>query len=241
VISQGGKQATLTPGQFIAVDMSEPSTFEHARSLTAILFAFSRSDIACRLGRPEQICGRPLRRHALLSASLAFVSAFAETAELMDDHSFETGARHIRDLMALIMLDNVDSHSSETAVRAATLIRIKKLINMRLSDSELDLAGIASGAGVSVRYVHYLFQATGTTATQFIREQRLRRAAELLANPYKMSTITEIAFASGFTSSSQFAAAFRGLFGCTPSEFRRREIIPNPRNDCARSTGSVHF
>jgi AraC-like DNA-binding protein len=226
-ISQGGKQVTLLPGQLMAVDMSEPSTFEHARSVTAILFAFSRTDIACRVGRPEKVCGRPLHRHSLLAASLAFVSAFAESADLMDDHSFVAGARHIRDLFALIMLDNVDTHSCESAVRTATLIRIKRLINARLCDTELDLSGIASAAGVSVRYVQYLFQATGTTAQQYIREQRLRRAAVLLANPYKKITITEIAHTAGFSSSSQFASAFKALFDCTPSEFRRREITPS--------------
>jgi AraC-like DNA-binding protein len=239
VISQGGRQATLSPGQFIAVDMSEPSTFEHARSLTAILFAFSRADIACRLGRPEKICGRPLDRHPLLAASLAFISAFAESTDLMDDQAFMAGARHIRDLLALIMLDNVDAYSCESAVRAATLTRIKRLINARLCDPELDLAGIASAAGISIRYVQGLFQATGTTSQRFIREQRLRRAAEMLANPYKKITITEIAHSAGFSSSSQFASAFKELFDCTPSEFRRTESTTSLQKDCAPATKIV--
>ena len=221
-ISHGGKLTTLSPGQFMAVDMSEPSIFEHARSLTAIAFAFPRTDIACRFGRPEKVCGRPLFRHPLLAASLSFMSTFADSADLMDDHCFAVGARHIRDLIALVMLDNVDTYSSESAVRAAMLIRIKKLITARLHDPELDLTGIASAAGISVRYVQSLFQATGTTAQQFIREQRLRHAADLLADPYKKVTVTEIAFTAGFSNASHFASAFRQFFDCTPSEYRGR-------------------
>jgi AraC-like DNA-binding protein len=221
-ISHGGKQTTLSPGQLMAVDMSEPTTFEHARSLTAIAFAFPRTDIACRLGSPEKICGRSLAHHPLLAASLSFMSSFADSTDSMDDNSFTVGARHIRDLIALVMLDNVDTHSCESAVRAAILIRIKKLITARLRDPDLDLTGIASAAGISVRYVQSLFQATGSTAQQFIREQRLRHAADLLANQYKKVTVTEIALAAGFSNSSHFAAAFKQLFDCTPSEYRRR-------------------
>jgi AraC family transcriptional regulator, positive regulator of tynA and feaB len=219
-ISHGGKQTALSPGQFMAVDMSEPMNFEHTRSLTAIAFAFPRADIAGRLASPEKICGRPLVRHSLLAATLAFISTFAESADLMDDHSFAVGARHIRDLVALVMLDNVDSYSCESATRAAMLARIKKLINARLDDPELDLTDIASKAGISVRYVQSLFQSAGTTAQQFIREQRLRHAADLLASPYK-NTVTEIALAAGFLNSSHFAFAFKELFDCTPSEFRK--------------------
>jgi AraC family transcriptional regulator, positive regulator of tynA and feaB len=221
-LSHAGTQTTLSPGQFMAVDMSEPIAFEHARSLTAIAFAFPRTDIASRLGRPEKICGRPLVHHPLLAASLSFISVFADSADLMDDRSFAAGARHIRDLIALIMLDNVDTYSCESAVRAAMLTRIKKLINARLRDPELDLTGLASAAGISMRYVQSLFQATGTTAQQFIREQRLRHAADLLANPYRKITVTEAALASGFSNSSHFAFAFRKFFDCTPSEFQKR-------------------
>jgi AraC family transcriptional regulator, positive regulator of tynA and feaB len=221
-IFHGGRRTTLSPGQLMAVDMAEPSTFEHASSLTAIAFAFPRTDIACRLGNPEQVCGRPLVRHPLLAASLSFISAFADSANSMDSHCFTIGVRHIRDLIALVMLDNVDTYSCESAVRAATLVRIKKLIAARLRDPDLDLASIASAAGISVRYVQSLFQATGSTAQQFIREQRLRHAADLLANPHRIVTVTEIALGSGFSSSSHFASAFKGFFDCTPSEFRRR-------------------
>jgi AraC-like DNA-binding protein len=219
-ISHGAKRTILSPGQFMAVDMSEPTTFEHSRSLTAIAFAFPRADIAGRLGNPEKICGRPLVRHSLLAASLAFISTFADSADTMDDHSFAVGARHIRGFIALVLLDNVDTYS---CARTAMLTRIKKLINARLGDPQLDLTGIASAAGISVRYVQSLFQATGTTAQQFIREQRLRHAAELLVNPHRKITVTEIALAAGFSHSSHFAFAFKELFGCTPSEFRRRQ------------------
>jgi len=225
-ISHCGKQTTLSPGQFMAVDMAEPTTFEHARRLTAIAFAFPRTDIECRLASPEKICGRSLVHHPLLAASLSFMSTFADSTNFMDSHSFTVGARHIRDLIALVMLDNVDTHSCESAVRAAMLIRIKKLITARLRDPELDMTGIASAAGISVRYVQSLFQATGSTAQGFIREQRLRHAADLLANPYKKVTVTEIALATGFSNSSHFASAFKEFFDCTPSEFRRRQPKP---------------
>ncbi|MGY3564303.1 hypothetical protein ACVWXP_007628 [Bradyrhizobium sp. USDA 4463] len=125
-IVHGAKPVNLSPGQFMAVDMSEPTTFEHCRNLTAIAFAFPREEISRRLAVPETICGRPLVHHSLLAALLAFISAFADSADAMDDHSFAVGARHIRDLAALVLLDNVDNYVCESAARVATLTRIKK-------------------------------------------------------------------------------------------------------------------
>lgn len=59
--------------------------------------------------------------------------------------------------------------------------------------------------------------ATGHTPTEFIRTIRLRRAAELLRQ--SDCTITEIAYATGFSSVSYFSRCFRTMFGMPPTQF----------------------
>ena len=59
--------------------------------------------------------------------------------------------------------------------------------------------------------------ATGHTPTEFMRTIRLRRAAELLREGRK--TVTEIAYATGFSSVSYFSRCFRTMYGVPPTQF----------------------
>lgn len=86
---------------------------------------------------------------------------------------------------------------------------------------DLSLDEIAEVAFFSKFHFHRIFKAVvGETVAGFTRRLRLERAAaRLLANP--MHDITEIAFGCGFSSSQNFAKAFRQNFGLSPTEFRK--------------------
>ncbi len=88
-------------------------------------------------------------------------------------------------------------------------------------DRDLSLDEIAEVAFFSKFHFHRIFKAVvGETVAGFTRRLRLERAAaRLLANP--MRDITEIAFGCGFSSSQNFAKAFRQNFGLSPTEFRK--------------------
>ena len=58
---------------------------------------------------------------------------------------------------------------------------------------------------------------TGQKPTEFIRTIRLRRAAELLREG--RLTITEISYATGFSSVSYFSRCFRTMYGVAPTQF----------------------
>jgi AraC-like DNA-binding protein len=59
---------------------------------------------------------------------------------------------------------------------------------------------------------------TGQTITEYVRNYRLEKAAELLLN--KTGTISEIAYQVGFESLPYFSKVFFEKFGKTPSEWR---------------------
>ena len=61
--------------------------------------------------------------------------------------------------------------------------------------------------------------ATGQKPTEFIRTIRLRRAAELLRE--NRLTITEISYATGFSSVSYFSRCFRNMYGVAPTQFMK--------------------
>jgi AraC family transcriptional regulator len=85
---------------------------------------------------------------------------------------------------------------------------------------DLSLEEIADAAFFSKFHFHRIFKAAvGETLAEFTRRLRLERAANWLCSE-KMD-ITTIAMDCGFSSSQNFAKAFKWHFGMTPSEYRK--------------------
>jgi len=97
-------------------------------------------------------------------------------------------------------------------------------------DRDLSLEEIAQAASFSMFHFHRIFKAVvGETVAGFTRRLRLEMAANrLLSNHH--DDITMIAMDSGFSSSQNFAKAFRQHFKMTPSEYRKSKIGNNLSN-----------
>lgn len=88
-------------------------------------------------------------------------------------------------------------------------------------EEELPLKRVAKAVALSPVHFHNTFRtATGKTLRAYVEEQRLRRAVSLLTESDK--TLTEIAFACGFSSQSYFSFAFRRRMGETPREYAKK-------------------
>jgi len=93
-------------------------------------------------------------------------------------------------------------------------------------ERDLPLEEIARVAAFSPFHFHRIFKAVaGETAAEFTRRLRIELAANrLLARP--RGDVTSIAVASGFSSSQNFAKAFRQRYGMSPTEYRAAKSVP---------------
>lgn len=83
----------------------------------------------------------------------------------------------------------------------------------------LRLAEVAEAACFSSYHFHRIFRGLmGETLTSFVKRVRLERAVYLLSHR-KGASLTEIALACGFSSSSDFSRSFRSHYGVAPSKF----------------------
>ncbi len=83
----------------------------------------------------------------------------------------------------------------------------------------LDLQQLARLSGVSPRQLNRLFQQKmGRSTISFYRHIRLQKARNLLTS--SPLSITEIALATGYTSSAHFSSSFNQAFDMTPSSMR---------------------
>lgn len=102
------------------------------------------------------------------------------------------------------------------------LKRINEVIEERLADPRFDVDQLAAEAGLSRSSLFTKFKAlTGVTPNEFIRNQRLKRAAILLREQPELA-IVEIAEQFGFGSSVYFCRIFKSHYGVSPTQYRKQ-------------------
>lgn len=86
---------------------------------------------------------------------------------------------------------------------------------------EMTIDTIAKSAAFSKFHFQRLFRATtGESVAEFVRRLRLETAARRLRVPHSDLDITTLALDLGFSSSQNFAKAFKNFFGVSASDYR---------------------
>jgi transcriptional regulator GlxA family with amidase domain len=108
-------------------------------------------------------------------------------------------------------------------LHAARLHAIKRDIAENLGRPDLSITTLAGRHACTPRFIQRLFDAEGTTFTEYVLAQRLARAHRLLTDPRRATEkISTAAFDAGFGDVSYFNRVFRRQYGAAPSEIRAR-------------------
>jgi AraC-like DNA-binding protein len=223
-IDQAGRQAAISNGAAILTTGSEPGRLSCSNDTLIFSFRFKRSLLQPIVGDLDDAVARPIPQD---NPALRLLREYAEVINDQEalaipelQHAITS---HMYDLAALALGATRDG--AETAkgrgVRAARLHAIKGDIDAGISQPWLSAEAIAARHSISSSYVRKLFQAEGTTFTDFVLAQRLARAHKMLRNPLLMRrSISWIAFNAGFNDLSYFNRTFRRRYGMTPSDAR---------------------
>lgn len=96
--------------------------------------------------------------------------------------------------------------------------RVMDTIHKNLKDSSLSVDMVADEVGMSRVHLHRkMKEIVGQTPHDFIRQQRLERAARLLAAGDM--NIAEVVYACGFPNAASFSTTFKNVYGLTPKEY----------------------
>ena len=99
--------------------------------------------------------------------------------------------------------------------------RARKFIEEHSSE-ELSLTKVAQAVNISGNYLSEKFKnVTGVNFVEYVARVRFEKACDLLENGDRR--ISEIAFAVGFQSLSQFIRVFKKLSGKSPTQYRRAD------------------
>jgi AraC family transcriptional regulator len=113
------------------------------------------------------------------------------------------------------------SEKRRTGTRETYLERINRAIDHVVAhlDQPLRLSALSRAAKLSPFHFHRVFQAVvGQTPAEFVKRLRLEKALGLMAGR-RAGSLTSIALASGFASSSDFSRCFKQRYGVPPREF----------------------
>ncbi len=98
------------------------------------------------------------------------------------------------------------------------LTRVLEIVEKNVSNENFTAEDFAENVGMSKTHLNRKLNAlTDTSANEFIRTYRLKKAAGLLSG--RSGNISEIAYEVGFSNPSYFAESFKKLFGYSPSEY----------------------
>jgi signal transduction histidine kinase/DNA-binding response OmpR family regulator len=105
-----------------------------------------------------------------------------------------------------------------TSMDERFLQRALDVIEAHMSEGDFGVAEFSQAVGMSRASLHNKLRAlTGQPASDFIRTQRLIRAAQLLQK--RFGNVTEVAFEVGFSNPSYFSECFKKQFGQSPSRY----------------------
>jgi AraC-like DNA-binding protein len=221
--SQAGHEVMLERGGGVAVLQTEPAVmvFPHVRYMAVMA---PLKALCPFIASVEDRAGRHIPSNTEALRLLAsYVALLRREPNLSDPKVMALGVAHVHDLMAMALGSTPDGTELAVGrgVRAARLKAIQVYICENLAMQGLSAQSVAAQYGLSVRYIHMLFEGEGTTFSNFVREQRLLQARTMLRSArYARRSISSIALSAGFGDLSHFNRSFRGRFGASPTEVR---------------------
>ena len=116
--------------------------------------------------------------------------------------------------------DAVMNEEYEPAAVSLFITRFKEAVEARLEDSDVSVEDLAADMNLSrVQLYRKVKAVTGSSPVELLRTARLNRAYQLLLTTDK--SVSEVAYAVGFTAPSYFTKCFKEEYGMVPGDVRK--------------------
>jgi AraC family L-rhamnose operon regulatory protein RhaS len=151
---------------------------------------------------------------------------FAKLAEVVDGWGLGFGESHLRLHISGLIVALTDLLGRQRPELDTSLSSAQRTVELFLQDlpnhvdQPWDLASMAAECGLGrSRFAHYCRESTNMSPVEYLNVCRLDAARRLLTEDPHLS-VTDVALASGFSSSQYFTTVFHQHTGQTPRDFR---------------------
>lgn len=215
---QGQRQSTLAPDEMRLIDSGQPFNVTSTQGSEQFILLFQSS--AGELARAPDV--HLNGRSGLGRMLMHLISDAYSQYPLLNNNSAGLIGDSIVALLDNAIKNKQEEKQLEHDFRTFKQNRVKAYIERHLADRDLSIERIANAEQCSVRSLHRSFQdELGCSISEYIWQRRLSRCAEdLRSREHAHCSLTEIAYAWGYGSSSHFSRHFKSAFGMSPRLFR---------------------
>ncbi len=223
-IASGGRQQGLREGEAIVLSGGEAASFHRTSMGRSFTLRVPRAIFEHTVVSLDDALMRPIPAdRGALRLLVDYAGWLLNAGSSIDQQLRNVSVRHVQDLLALAVGPSADfADTARTrGLRAARLKLAKSYVVAHSHRRGISVGTLAASLNVTPRYVQRLFEADGTTFSEFLIGQRLARAHRLLCEPSaSQAAISTIAYDVGFGDLSYFNRRFRQQYGLTPREVR---------------------
>jgi AraC family transcriptional activator of tynA and feaB len=224
ILEQDGRSAPLQAGQLALVDPQRPYIGSFDRDSILLIAKVPRLGLEARLGSLRMVTAHVVNTHEpaghFASSFLGMLTRYAGAMESRLEHIVRD---QVVELLAASLAKVLEEPGRAVSTSIVlTRLRVRSAVEAALPDPNADPAGIAARAGVSVRYANQVLAADRTSIMRLVLSRRLDRCRAAFDDPSQgPRTISEIAYAWGFSDMTHFARAFSRAFGVLPRDYRQ--------------------
>jgi AraC family transcriptional activator of tynA and feaB len=223
-VSQDGRDALLQPGDFCLADTAGEYAFTYPVHSSQLILKIERPRLKARLPEFRSLMAVPVRSHEPTGAlAFEFIGMLPRYRAAVADVAELRIADQAVDLAALALSIVAGSSGVKlSSTSAAALLRLRRAVEGALGRREMRCADVAAAAGMSMRYANHLLLQEGTSLERLLQHRRLEKCRETLRDPGQSHrSISEIAYAWGFSDASHFTRSFKAAYGMAPRDYRR--------------------
>jgi AraC-like DNA-binding protein len=222
---QNGHETSIGPGEAILTTNGLAGTAAGHTTRRLVNWRVSRALIAPLVTNFDEAIGKPIGQgNQALPFFLSYLDILSDRRSLADPGLRRAVVTHMLDLGALMLGARADAAevANKRGVVAARMRSIKTHILSQIGSAKLTAATVAVKHGISTSYVRKLFEAEGTSFTEFVLTQRLAAAYRMLTDlRFTDRSISRIAHDAGFNDISHFNRSFRRVYGASPTDVQR--------------------
>ena len=210
-ISYGNKKNEVAPGYILIIPPDTPyASYKLSRAPLSFFW--------CRFSMSEAVGNAKYKIKNLINTSSSYIAS-ALLNELSSKAGVHNCEEYISFALTTMLYSFAGSGSKVEQPVSDSFTKVLRYIDENLS-TPIGASQVANHFGYNPAYFSRLFmRKTGITPMEYIKNQRISLAKQLLVRPY--DSVSDIGIACGYPDEKYFSRLFKKSEGMTPTQYRK--------------------